>query len=63
MVGQGESYLNSHNDIPYVQNWFTGIRNFLISINGRLKIPDLFLPKLERIGDDFIMSAMCNISP
>lgn len=63
LVGRGESYLNSNYEIPYVQNWFTGIRNFLISINGRINIPNTYLPKLDRIGDEYIMEVMSNISP
>ena len=61
LVRRGELYLNSHYDIPYVNNWFTGIRTFLTQINGRLQIPNVFVSSLERNGDTFIMEAMANI--
>lgn len=63
LAGIGEPYLTSTQEIPYINNWFTGIREFLHQINGRLHIRSLHIPVIEREGDQFIMTAFAAIRP
>lgn len=62
-IGLGSSCFEMLENIPYVDNWFFGIRDFLQKINGKLLICDMYIPKLERINDQFIMRAVLDLSP
>ena len=62
-AGLGEGFFTTHRPIPYVSNWFNGIRDFLIQVNGTLHIRDTYLPVLEREHDKFIMNEFLNIAP
>ena len=48
---------------PFLHNWFTGLRDFLISINGTLCISDTYVPQLERIHDQSLMEVFSTMSP
>lgn len=55
-IGVGTSLFKNTDPICYVENnWFFGIRQFLQQINGKLVIPALFLPRLKRPHDQFLM--------
>ena len=62
-IGFGKSCFEHSHSIPYVDNWFFGIREFLPQINGKLIIRDLYIPILEREHDHFIMVAAYYLYP
>jgi hypothetical protein len=63
LAGIDEPYLNSTQEISYINNWFTGIKLFLNQSNGRIEFRSLSVPVVERSGDQCIMNAFADIRP
>jgi hypothetical protein len=55
-AGRITPILESRDRLNYTQdNWFKGLRHFLIIMDGKLKIRNLWLPTLNRTNDQTIM--------
>lgn len=63
LAGIDEMYLNSTQEISYINNCFTGIKLFLNQINGRIEFLLFSLPVVERSGDQCITKAFADIRP
>jgi hypothetical protein len=63
IAGIGEPFLASDCPIPYMKNWFTGLRDFLLLVDGKIIIQDSYVPVIEREHDQLIMTAFSTITP
>jgi hypothetical protein len=62
LLGVGTPLLESQQFIKYLHhNWFLNIRDFLIQIESKVKIRDLWQPQLLRYEDFFIMQKLDTI--
>jgi hypothetical protein len=58
LAGTSKPIMESNINLSYIpMNWILHLRTFFIEINGILEIQDLWLPKLQRQNDIFIMEA------
>lgn len=61
-AGISTPFMESKAKIPYIKNWFSGLREFLIKIQGSLIIKDIVVPQLERRDDRIIMEDVPSLS-
>jgi hypothetical protein len=60
--GLSTSILSNNSDIQYVKlDWFSPIREFLYSINGKIILQTIWLPQKKRINDVNIMDRVSEL--
>ena len=61
-VGVGWPILfNVKTPLPHFESeWFRVLRNFLHSIDGRIRLDHTYVPSLQRVNDDYIMDIVLN---
>jgi hypothetical protein len=59
LIGKSIPYLESTKTVSYIQkNWFSELHLFLISHELTIKIKDIWLPSLQRVGDKVLMDSV-----
>lgn len=62
LAGTGTPIFQSRDDLSYIpMNWILHLRQFLLEINAKLEIKDLWLPKKQCTNDQFLMTAFVNM--